>query len=171
MWEFVGHRWAKTEGQATIALTMVYVNVTADVLALFGEVTRAGNLVGALPQFAQSIGTVIVLLILAANIYAGIMYRQNDPDLKAAREERQHDADMAEAERQAQRAKQYAALEVKRRAASVVAAQTDTLAAELAGDMAQRTLDEVRAQHTNVMPAGGKPAGPLPPTDTPAATR
>ena len=170
VWEFAGHRHAKCEGQATIALIMVFVNLGADGMAFIGEVLRAGNSMGMPPWMANFV-LIGVIGVLVANVMAGALYRIKDPTHKTAREAAMRAQEMADAQAEAEAARMYAELEVLRQTAQRIRDRAPELAAQLADERANDLLSGV----AHGSGAGGTrrsttgPARPPAPEATPAS--
>lgn len=144
LWEFAGHRGAKTEDQATIAIVMVFVNITGDMMAFIGEVMMGDTATG-LPAFVSSMVTMVVIAILGANVVAGALYRMKDPAYEMAREKARQDADAERAALEAASAEQNAQIEIVRQRAQYLRQNAQQLAAEQGKLQAQHILRQVGA--------------------------
>lgn len=153
LWEFAGHRGAKTEDQATIAIVMVFVNITGDLMAFIGEVMMGDTATG-LPAFVSSMVTMVVIAILGANVVAGALYRMKDPAYEMAREKARQDAEAERAKLDAAAAEQDAQTEIIRQRATYLRQNAQQLAAEQGKLQAQHILRQVGASAQSFVDGG-----------------
>lgn len=153
LWEFAGHRGAKTDDQATIAIVMVFVNITGDLMAFIGEVMAGGNTTG-LPVFVGSMVTMVVIAILGANVVAGALYRMKDPAYEMARAKAKQDAEAERARLDAAAAEQDAQTEIIHQRATYLRQNAQQLAAEQGKLQAQHILRQVGATAQSFVDGG-----------------
>lgn len=153
LWEFAGHRGATTDDQATIAIVMVFVNITGDLMAFIGEVMAGGNTTG-LPVFVGSMVTMVVIAILGANVVAGALYRMKDPAYEMARAKAKQDAEAERARLDAAAAEQDAQTEIIRQRATYLRQNAQQLAAEQGKLQAQHILRQVGATAQSFVDGG-----------------
>ena len=153
LWEFAGHRGAKTDDQATIAIVMVFVNITGDLMAFIGEVMMGDTATG-LPAFVGSMVTMVVIAILGANVVAGALYRMKDPAYEMARQKAKQDAEAERAKLDAAAAEQDAQTEIIRQRATYLRQNAQQLAAEQGKLQAQHILRQVGASAQSFVDSG-----------------
>lgn len=179
VWKFAGHRYAKNDTQSWIAIAMVFINILADVIMFAGEIMRSGTALQ-LPEYVFGGSIIMVVLILGGNAVALFAYMIYDPAVELARQKHKQEAELKQKEAEAQhrlamaradtRAATVAAeIAIEQKTAETILGNADTLAAQQADAQAKHRMEALSNKFAPI--TGGKPAGPLPPTDAPTASR
>lgn len=171
VWKFAGHRYAKNDTQANIAMIMVFVNIAADIIMFAGEIMRSGTALN-LPDFVFGGSIIMVVMILGGNAVALFAYMIFDPAVELARlqhkqaaellqkqAEAEHELRLAEADTEA--AKMRAQIQVQQKTAETILGNADQLAAQAAAAQAAQAMAALNAKYATLDGKGGHDAGPL----------
>ena len=174
VWKFAGHRYAKNDTQSWIAIAMVFINILADVIMFAGEIMRSGTALQ-LPDYVFGGSIIMVVLILGGNAIALFAYMIFDPAVELARQKHKQEAELKQREAEAahrlamaradtRAATMEAEITIERKTAETILGNADSLASQQAEAQAGHRLQALTDKFAPI--GGGKPAGPLPPTDT-----